>query len=874
MPKSLLSQYPVDVTLYHELLTATGSARPHWEPLIKQLAHTPHAQIRQQLEFLDRRIQENGVTYNVYADPSGGDRPWSLDLLPFVIPSDEWAHIEKAVAQRATLINATLADLYGPQNLLAEGLLPPALVYGQHGFLWPCVGIEPPGGHHLHIYAADLVRSPDGQWWVIADRTQAPSGAGYALENRLVISRLFPELFRDQRVQHVAYFFRAIQESLAAWAPTEGDEQPHIVLLTPGPYNETYFEHAYLSRYLGFPLVEGQDLTVRKNTVYLKTLTGLKRVHVILRRQDDDYCDPLELRGDSALGIPGLVQAIRAKRVLVSNALGSGIMGSGALMGFLPGISQRLLGEDLLIPSVATWWCGEKPALNYALTHFDELVIKAAYPTQGFQTVFGCNLDADAKEDIIQRMQARPHAYLAQEMVAPSQVPVWARGEDNPHDAHRLQPRSVGLRVYAVATPNGYLVMPGGLARAAGKSDEAFISMQRGGISKDTWVLAEGAVDLSTLLKTSLTVRDLVYSGTNLTSRVVESLFWLGRYSERFDNTARLLRITLHRLGGGGNDPATELPLLLALGEALEVFIPSEKDPTNLKAGAQSDPKLVKPAKLVKSTKSLLIPIEQQIEHRLLKSLGDTNFPGSLASDIRRAVWTATQVKDRLSTDHWHSISSLQRKLQGLKKEHLTARDAYTFLDQVMEVSSSLNGFTMDNMTRDDGWRFLVVGRRLERLVFIASTISQYLNRSLSSIAGTNPESLDWLLELNDSIITYRSRYSRRPELLSTLALIVFDPDNPHSVIFQSQVVQRYLARLKRVLPDMRTEDLSNAESLLLEINLARFESRDGKISLEARRELAACLQNLVHVSHALSDQLAMRYFTHVSDIGRQTLGT
>ncbi|MEY4593309.1 MAG: hypothetical protein RIR18_2204 [Pseudomonadota bacterium] len=867
MLKTLLSQYPAPDTasapLYHELLTATGEIRPHWAPLIKQLAHTSHNQMRQQLEFLDRRIQENGVTYNVYADPTGSDRPWSLDPLPFILPADEWAKVEQAVAQRAKVINATLADLYGPQKLLSEGLIPPALVYGQHGFLWPCRGITPPGGHFLHIYAADLARSPDGRWWVIADRTQAPSGAGYALENRLAISRLFPELFRDQGVQHVAYFFRAIQESLAAWAPIEGDEQPHIVLLTPGPYNETYFEHAYLSRYLGFPLVEGQDLTVRGDTVYLKTLTGLKRVHVILRRQNDDYCDPLELRGDSALGVPGLVQAIRAKRVLVSNALGSGVMGSGALMGFLPGISQHLLGEDLLMPSVATWWCGEKPALDYALSHVDELVIKGAFPGQGFETVFGCNLDAESRKDIMQRMQARPHAYLAQEMVAPSQAPIWSRGQNNPHDAHRVLARSVGLRVYAVATPNGYLVMPGGLARVAGKSNEAFISMQRGGMSKDTWVLAEGAVDLSTLLKPSLTVKDLVYSGSNLTSRVVESLFWLGRYSERFDNTARFLRICLHRLNGGGNDPATELPLLLTLGDALEVLIPVEKVHEKEK---NKEKALAKTSSLHTAPP----PVEQRIQNRLLKSLYDPEFSGSLAADIRRAVWSATQVKERLSTDHWHSINSLQRPLQGLQKTGLTTRDAQTFLDQVMAVSSSLNGFTMDNMTRDDGWRFLVVGRRIERLVFLGSVLVHYLTLA----AKQGQTSLEWLLELSDSIITYRSRYSRRPELLSTLALLVFDPDNPHSLVFQSQVIQRYLTRLGRVLVDMPTDGLRIAEEKLLTLELARFEARDGKISPKAYDDLAASLAELVQACQTLSNQLAMRYFTHVSDIGRQTLGT
>ncbi|MGB9195203.1 MAG: circularly permuted type 2 ATP-grasp protein, partial [Azonexus sp.] len=286
MARTLLAIYPHSPHRYDEMLAEKGAVRPHWRKFLGHLDSVAPEDMQERLEFVDRRIQENGVTYNVYADPKGSDRPWALDPLPLIIPHDEWAEVSAAVAQRATLLNAMLDDLYGEQRLLSEGLLPPALVYGQHGYLWPCQGIKPPGGVWLHHYAVDLARSPDGRWWVIADRTQAPSGAGYALENRLIVSRVFPEMFRDLHVQHVADFFRGQQDCLAALAPLEGDEQPHVVLLTPGPYNETYFEHAYLARYLGYPLVEGQDLTVRGDTVYLKTLRGLKRVHVILRRQD------------------------------------------------------------------------------------------------------------------------------------------------------------------------------------------------------------------------------------------------------------------------------------------------------------------------------------------------------------------------------------------------------------------------------------------------------------------------------------------------------------------------------------------------------------------------------------------------------------
>jgi uncharacterized circularly permuted ATP-grasp superfamily protein len=406
MPQSLLSSYQKKNDRFDEMLAEDGCVRPSWQPFLAHLAAATPEQMRHRLDYVRRRILENGVTYNVYADPQGADRPWELDPLPLILSPGEWQELAGAVTQRARLLNAVLKDLYGPQTLITDGSLPAALVFGHNNFLWPCQGIRPPGDTYLHLYAADLARSPDGRWWVIADRTQAPSGAGYALENRTIVGRVFPEQFRDLHVQHLASFFRQLQDSLAHWAPRTG-EAPLIVLLTPGPYNETYFEHAYLARYLGFPLVEGQDLTVRGDCVYLRTLSGLRRVHALLRRLDDDYCDPLELRGDSALGIPGLLQAVRAGNVLVANALGSGLIESAALPGFLPGACRKLLGEPLAMPSVATWWCGERAALAFTIEHLDELVIKGSYPSQRFDPVFGNELHGSKREEMIARLRAR-----------------------------------------------------------------------------------------------------------------------------------------------------------------------------------------------------------------------------------------------------------------------------------------------------------------------------------------------------------------------------------------------------------------------------------------------------------------------------------
>ncbi|MBL8449459.1 MAG: circularly permuted type 2 ATP-grasp protein [Dechloromonas sp.] len=837
MARTLLAIYPRNTRRFDEMLTAAGAVRPHWRQFLGHLDAAAPEVMRERVEFVDRRIQENGVTYNVYADPHGADRPWALDPLPFIIAADEWRQIAAAVAQRAAVLNGVLADLYGEQRLLAEGLLPPALVYGQHGYLWPCRGLRPPGKTWLHFYAVDLARSPDGRWWVIADRTQAPSGAGYALENRLIISRVFPELFRDLRVEHLADFFRALQDSLAGLAPVARGEQPHVVLLTPGPYNETYFEHAYLARYLGFPLVEGQDLTVRGDTVFLKTLRGLKRVHVILRRQDDSFCDPLELRGDSALGVPGLLNAVRARQVVVTNALGSGLIGSGALMGFVPALCERLLGERLAMPAVATWWCGERPALEYVREHLDELVIKPAFPTQHFEPTFGRDLQGEAREEMLRRIDTRPHAYVAQELVHLSQAPVWSRAHER-----RLLARAVGLRVYAVATPDGYTVMPGGLARVASAANALVISMQRGGSSKDSWVLADGHVSDFSLIKSSLGIGDLVRGGANLSSRVVENLYWVGRYSERFDCTARLLRVVLARLVEAGGELTPALVAVQQLAEEMDIVPTREED--------EASPR--------------------HAEHRLLEAIYDPDQAGSLAGAIRSVMWSATHVRERLSLDHWHSLNGLQRNLQNARRKNPSLPEAIAFLDRVLLVSSSLTGFAVDNMTRDDGWRFLLVGRRIERLDTLATALAHFLRLPSARAPGT----LEWLLELMDSIITFRSRYSRPPELLPVLDLLVFDESNPHGVAFQIENLVRYLERMDRDLGDIRDERLIAAGKALRATDLGRFAGVAFHDCRECTpcEELAALLDEVVAAVHALSDRLAMRFFTHVGDVSHQTL--
>ena len=397
---------------------------PEWSRFFEHLGHEGFADLDRRTANLQRQVRDNGVTYNVYADAGGPQRPWSLDLFPLILTPACWQHIEAGVLQRVKLLERILADVYGPQELLARNLLPPALVQGHPGYLRPMHGAKPAGGRRLHIAAFDIARDPDGAWWVVSQRTQAPSGLGYLLENRLITSRLFPEAFRDLKVQRLAATYRALLESLTGACPA-GGRKPRIVLLTPGPYNETYFEHAYLARYLGLTLVEGSDLTVRDQRLYLKTLKGLEPVHGVLKRLDDEFLDPLELRADSHLGVPGLLQAIRAGNVLVANAPGSGFLESTALLGFLPALSRHLLGEELKRPALPTWWCGERAAMLAVLPQLGQNVIKATYGGAGAGAALGRNLTRRHLDEWAGRIMRDPDQHTVQAYVPLSQMPTW-----------------------------------------------------------------------------------------------------------------------------------------------------------------------------------------------------------------------------------------------------------------------------------------------------------------------------------------------------------------------------------------------------------------------------------------------------------------
>jgi uncharacterized circularly permuted ATP-grasp superfamily protein/uncharacterized alpha-E superfamily protein len=803
------------------MIVGTAAPRDHYRSFVTSLEAIGRHELASRWERARQDIRDNGVTYNVYGDPQGADRRWELDMMPFIMSAAEWRDLETALVQRTRLLNLVLADLYGAQRLLRERELPPDLVLGNPAFLRPCHGIDVPQQVRLHLHAVDLARSPDGRWWVLADRTQAPSGAGYALENRIVLSRSLPEPFRDCRVHRLAGFFRAFRESLASLARS-GRRDPNIVLLTPGPYNETYFEHAYLARYLGLTLVEGADLTVRDCRVFVKMLGGLEPVDVILRRLDDSFCDPLELRGDSSLGVPGMVEAVRTGNVVVANALGSGLVESPAMLPFLPRLARVLLGEELGLTSVATWWCGQERERRHVLGHLHEIVTKRAFAVGGRDPVFGQQIGIADRASVAADIQAQPEAYVGQEQVALSHAPVWT--------GTRLDPRPVVLRVYVAWTGDGFIVMPGGLTRV-GSGHGMSVSMQHGGGSKDTWVLSDGPVSQVTLLPATPGSVRQSRRAADVPSRVADNLFWLGRQAERAEHMLRLLRSMIVRLPHQDTlDDASELAAVLQVLVALGVL------PHALTAPAP------------------LRQVEQEIFGLLFTRTTRSALWRTLL-DVRRLTASVT---DRLSVDTTRILNQLQQDFR-IRHGRIQYDDVFAHLNRMITDFAALSGMEMENMTRGHGWRFLNTGRRLERAVNMTALVSASLGARPSEEAMLEP-----LLEVADSSMTYRRRHFARPSLPFVLDLLLADPTNARSLAFQVDVLSSHMAQLPR---DPQAPSPTKEERLVEEIaaqvrdaDLDALSIRGGTPPYADLRRLLASLRQRLE---AVSDTVTHYYFAH-----------
>jgi uncharacterized circularly permuted ATP-grasp superfamily protein/uncharacterized alpha-E superfamily protein len=815
---------------YYSELAQDGVLRPAWAEFVNRL---PMSGLSEYLESkhaaLAKQIRDNGITYNVYADHAQGtSRPWSLDLLPFIIDQPDWAVLQHGVAQRARLLNSMMADIYGERQQLSKGLLPADLVFGHSGYLPQMHGVLPKNKVWLHMVAFDLGRSPDGKWWVVNHRMQAPSGLGYALENRLSISRSFTRGFREMHIEHLATFYRDYIDSIRKLSP-KGDSA-RIALLTPGPFNETYFEHTYLARYLGISLVEGSDLTVRGNKVYLKTVNGLEPIDGLIRRTDDQWLDPLELREDSALGVPGLMQAVRNEGVVMANMPGSGWLESPAIHGFMPGLGQHFLNEELLLPSVPSWWCGESPAWAQASERLGNLVIKSTSPNRKGRTmdsIMGSELDEVEKRAWLSKISQRPSQYTLQELIPLSRVPIWLgpRG---------IEERAMMLRLFAVTDGMGnYTVMPGGLTRVAGDQN-GIVSMQKGGTSLDTWVRSGQPVERTSNLKEKLQAKDLKALRRPVSSRAAEHLFWLGRYTERASFSLRLLVRAQQLLGDEDYIDPTTLGLLNEL--CGKQGLSDEYDPAE--------------------------PLSQdELEQDILDRLWYKNTVGAppaqgLAAQLNGLALVAGQLRERLSSNHWRLLNDCAKVLVEPDSSRFQRVIPTASLEQVELYLLAMHGEQSDHMTRDNGWRFLQLGRQLERLCGACECLL-----SLTSMPGRAAEhGLALAIALADSTITYRSRYQHRFEWLPTLDLLIFDEDAPYAIRRILYKIDIVIDRLPGDVTPLRQLFDSAFKNGMMPKALS-LEGLQPPFPAETGRVLRAWLQQLLDTALNMSDLVGAQYF-------------
>ncbi len=808
--------------VYDEAVDAKGAVRSSWKQLAKDMEEIGADELQRRLDLAQRQITRDGFTFNPYDAAGGAARPWVLDAIPLLIQEREWEEIEAGLAQRAQLFDLILKDLYGPQVLLKEKHLPPEALFGHPAYYPAYRGLYESDQTALHLYAADLARSPDGTWWVVADRTRAPFGLGYVLENRVVTSRMLPGSFRQCNVQRLASFFIALKESLREQASRFKDN-PRVVIWSKGPQSKAYFEDAYLARYLGYQLVEGGDLAVRENRVMLKTLGGLLPVEVIFRRLEDDDCDPVELNSNSYSGVAGLLEVLRSGNVAMMNPLGSRLVESPLFMAFLPSLCEELLGEPLRMPSVATWWCGEEEECKYVLEHLDELIVRKAFRIVDEPPLRPAEMSKQERQELREQIKARPQDFVGQETVERSTAPVWNRT--------KAAPWSLALRNFLVRSGDQYVGLPGGLARVAPEPKLLEQYTTTGERSQDVWILSDKQIEEVSLLSPPGQMVKLRRSGAELPSRVADNLFWLGRNIERAEGSSRLLRTLLSSISGENDDDVEQIALLRALAEQ-----------------GQIDPDYAIP----ELTESLPL-----IEEVLPKAIFDTHLNKSLRSTVKEAFRLISIVRDRMSLDAWRIIHRIE---EASRRPLIDISDVLEFLDRMILDLVAFAGLAAESMTRTQGWRFLDLGRRVER----AWQTSMLLRSTLTTVAEEEPAVLESVLQVADSIMTYRSRYLATLQPGAVLDLLLTDETNPRSVAYQLVTICNHVDEL----PRSEQQALLNVEqrlalSLLNSVRLSDIYELTQANAKQERELLERLLKRICDQLPRLSDTMSSRFLIH-----------
>lgn len=815
---------------------ADGSIRPHWQTYLDALQDMSCEEFHRRHTEVLLLLREDGSTYNIHGEEAGERWMGRFDPIPFILSQEDWRRIQEALRQRMRLLQSIFHDLYGPSTLLREGVLPLEIVYGHPGFLHSCFRKGESSAPPLAFCAFDVARSTDGRWRVLRHLAKAPSGLGYAVEIRTAMARVFPEIIRDCKAYRLSHFFRPLRTGLAGLLPDRGRDA-RIVILTPGPKAQTYFEHAYLSAYLGFPLVQGDDLTVRDAAVWLKSIDSLERVDVILRFVEDIRCDPLELLSSSGEGIPGLTEAVRRGNVALANPLGAGLLDGAALLAYLPEVCRHLLGEELLLPGPAAWWCGSPEARAGMLNRPECYQWTEMAPGGELQSVDGESMSPEDLSRLKGRLQTSPERFVAAERMAPASAPSLESGT--------LLPRPAILRLFAAMHGDGCLVMPGGIARHVDPGAAFLDNPSPVTGSKDLWVLATEPQKHTSLWLQPGRVEESLRAGSILTSRAADNLFWVGRYAERAEGLARLLRTVLR------DDVRRALSEDRSEREYFHLLL---KSLTHITGGF---PGFVGPG----GHASLAAP-----EEELLAVVADPGRPGSLAATLQAMIRAAYAVRERWSKDTWRVLDDLEVKGRSLSHTRTEGLRALQHdLDQLVTALMAFAGLGMESMIREQGWLLLDIGRRIERALQFIDLFQSLLVQRHDGDNVLEHLVLEAALVTTENIITYRRRYRSYLQLETVLELLLLDGTNPRSLGYQLQRLQEHVAGLPRERAGYR---LDEDERAILEassrIRLAAPKWLTEKSHPQKYIHLENTLKKVSDLLTSASDILSKTYFSHI----------
>lgn len=836
----LLETYKEKINSYDEVLDKNGQVKPYWQGLFDTLESIGVEELELRNEEIKKKLKENGVTYNVYDSNSESNRAWKLDPIPFLIHESEWKTIEKGLQQRARLLDLILKDLYGPQLLIKKAIIPAELVFDNSGFLLPCFDIKQKHNHQLLNYAVDLARGPDGKMWLLDNRTQAPSGAGYALENRIVMSKAIPELNQKTYRKRLSPYFSQLQQTVDSLG-NNNNENPNVVFLTPGPGNETYFEHVYLSSYLGYTLVQGNDLLVRDGYVWLKSIDQLEKVDVIIKRLDDTWCDPLELRRDSLLGIPGLLQVIRLGNVSVVNPPGTSILENYGLMAFMQNACKFLLNETLLMPSVATWWCGQTKELNFVIENLPKLIVKKTNRKQGFRSIYGRLLNEKEIENLKKLILENPKDFVAQEEVSLSTTPSFIDGI--------IEPRFAALRAFLIADGEDYKVMQGGLTRSSAVKGKFEISNQLGGISKDTWIISDTPTEYQeNSIERKNTNNQLKNS---LTSRNAENLFWLGRLCERTMALRSFLKIILNRLNENVTKHGNKQP------EFLVVLLKSLTHLTQTYPGFVG--KESKDGEVFDNDAIFENPIAE-----LLLLINDPTKTGSVVYNLQSLLNTINQVSEKWNHDTRRIINLVEDSLLALKNTNTNNINYVNHgLDKLHIRLFSFYGNINETLPRDNGFYLLEAGKNVERILSLISVFRSTLNFKKND----EEEALlmEAILENHHLLAQYRNIFKSHLSLKAVINMVFLEKNLPYTLSYLLDTLCYYLSKLPKTNEPHR---LSIAEKSALEAStIVKLIDADVLIQVnevtQFRFKLDETLSKVFENMCNVSNNLSSLYFNH-----------